>query len=75
MGLLWNEGLHGVAWGGGHILSPYVWPLAIGEATELFLALPETFLSLQGDLTLDQVSCIHLFGCTPSLNMILVVKN
>ena len=35
----------------GHILSPSLRPLANGRATELCPALPETFLSLQGDLT------------------------
>ena len=35
----------------GDILSPSLRPLAVGRATELCPALPETFLSLQGDLT------------------------
>ena len=34
-----------------HILSPSLRPSAISRATELCLDLPETFLSLQGDLT------------------------
>ena len=36
----------------GHILSPSLRPSAVGRATELCPALPETFLSLQGDLTI-----------------------
>ena len=35
----------------GHILSPSLQPSAIGRATELCPALPETFFSLQGELT------------------------
>ena len=36
----------------GHILSPSLQPSAVGRATELCPAIPETFLSLQGDLTI-----------------------
>ena len=44
----------------GHILSPSLWPSAVGRATELCPALPETFLSLQGDLTSLHLTCKHL---------------
>ena len=49
MDIKWNEGLHGlwsdmkVSVRAGHILSPSLWPAAVGRATELCPALSETF--------------------------------
>ena len=45
-----------------HILSPSLQPLAVGRATELCPALPETFLSLQGDLTSPLSRLVYLIN-------------